>query len=147
MTTPDLLIVSARVLGDAGQLERAADLLERAVQQDPYYYNTWATLSDVRARQHRYGDAIDHLEKAIELKPRYKPQLYLSLVRHCLVLHRYDQAVNALERGCDQPAPPPELTDAPSLVVGYLPRHGAARSTTSRQTGSTGNPGLGPAVS
>lgn len=69
MATNEELYGEAERLKDAGQLEEAAEVLERLTQQDPSYALAHSALAVIYGRLKRHDEAIRHGLRVCELEP------------------------------------------------------------------------------
>jgi len=61
---------SYRLSGDTEKLEKAQDILQKAIQLSPTNQQGYWYLADTRLMQGRAGEAISLLQKAVDLEPR-----------------------------------------------------------------------------
>lgn len=66
---PVLETLRARVLLTAGELEKAREASDRAVQSHPSLAYAWRVRSEILRKQRQFADALEAAEKAVELEP------------------------------------------------------------------------------
>jgi hypothetical protein len=97
-----------------GELEAAAQNLERGLQLCPTYVRAWRTLAQVRMEQDRVEEAFRAIERAIATSDaaskKLRVDLYATLARIHAKLGQRERAISQL-RKCEQHEP------------GYLERH------------------------
>lgn len=66
----ELYLASYRTTGDAAKLERAAAILEKAIQLSPNNQQGYWQAADVKLAQGRKDEALSFLKKAVEINPQ-----------------------------------------------------------------------------
>ncbi len=106
----EVLIVSAGVESNVGQLERALEHFRRAAELDPENWDVWRRMGTALLQAARNGEALDALRHAVELAPDY----YVPHRDLGIAYFRQGQAGDAVR----------EMTTvtqlAPGLAEGYL---------------------------
>ncbi len=90
-----------------GELERALQSCDRALQADPAYFDAWWKRGQLRAAQGDWEATVADYSAAIRVDPTY-PWVYYLRAQALLELGRTDQAQVDLERALDLD-PPDEL--------------------------------------
>ena len=90
-------IEQARHYLDAGQSQRAEALLKEIVESNPASSEAHHLLGLCYAQEHRFPEAIAHLEKATNLRPE-SPETLRDLGNVCLEAHEREKAISALTR-------------------------------------------------
>jgi tetratricopeptide (TPR) repeat protein len=93
----DALIRQSRVTGSSAPTMRAADVLSRALTQDPDNYDLLHMQSTLLLSQHRFKDAIAVAERCRDLRPADAMNYGVIGDGH-LELGDYDEAFDAFER-------------------------------------------------
>ncbi len=69
MLTPGQRYNAAEKLKDAGELEKAAEMVEQLLADDPSYVLGHMMLGKIYVDLGKYDQAIEHNRKAVELEP------------------------------------------------------------------------------
>jgi tetratricopeptide (TPR) repeat protein/WD40 repeat protein len=87
----------AMAAAGAGDLERAADLLSRAIEAEPDQPTWWANHAGVSMRMERYAEAVRDASRALELDSQYEKPLNFRAYA-LLELGEYEIALEDLNR-------------------------------------------------
>jgi tetratricopeptide (TPR) repeat protein len=73
-------------------VDRASDMLERALKLDPHYKDAWLQLGNVRLDQGRFDEGLSAFRKAIDLDPK-DTRSYLTLAAAYESLRRPEESI------------------------------------------------------
>lgn len=99
-----------------GEPERAGDLFREVLRREPSHREALIHLGDLAHRAGRYGEALGHHQKAVELREDV-PGL-LTLVEDLRLLGRPAEALATLQRALDRERSPALLGALRDLAVG-----------------------------
>ncbi len=94
------LIMRAQGRVSAGEDEEAAQLLRRALEEDPELLDVHQMLGDIELTADRLEEAASHFERALSLDDRHKPSLFGLAMSHQR-LGRADEALLGFRRLLD----------------------------------------------
>jgi tetratricopeptide (TPR) repeat protein len=100
-TLVDLLILRGRVLGRISDYEQAAQLADRLVRDAVTDAAPYMARARTRAVFHRFGEALDDLDRADRISPRDTPAKH-ERAAILQALGRYDEALAAYEEAADR---------------------------------------------
>lgn len=84
-----------------GNMLWAKRMLNRILQNDPYYYDALLLLADIKAKDKRFDDAIDLVKKAIDAKETY-PDAFVKLAELLYLKYYYSGDKAYLQQAVDE---------------------------------------------
>lgn len=100
-----------------GQFELSLNSVEKALEKEPEFIEAWLLKADIYIESKRHQDAIDALEKSIEINPQYFPNKYFTLAALRMQRAEYAEAATALKIFLKQPKIRPELMERAQLEL------------------------------
>lgn len=131
-----LLGAYGRALADAGNFERALEVLDRAHTQDNPDWRILSVKGAVLDQMGRHADAQRHYASALRLKPD-DPAVLSNLGLSYALSKNLPMAEATLRKAAAQPEAPPKVRQNLALVVGLQGRFKEAEEIASRDLSPT----------
>jgi outer membrane protein OmpA-like peptidoglycan-associated protein len=100
-----------------GQFELSLNSVEKALEKEPEFIEAWLLKADIYIESKRHQDAIDALEKSIQINPQYFPNKYFTLAALRMQRAEYAEAATALKIFLKQPKIRSELMERAQLEL------------------------------
>jgi outer membrane protein OmpA-like peptidoglycan-associated protein/Tol biopolymer transport system component len=99
------------------QFQLSLSTVEKAIEKEPEFVEAWLLKGDILIELRRLQDAIDALEKSIEINPEYFPNKYFTLAALRMQRAEYAEAAKALRIFLKQKKIRPELLERAQLEL------------------------------
>jgi len=99
------------------QFQLSLSTVEKAIEKEPEFVEAWLLKGDILIELRRLQDAIDALEKSIEINPEYFPNKYFTLAALRMQRAEYAEAAKALRIFLKQKKIRPDLLERAQLEL------------------------------
>jgi len=122
---PRMLLLQAWLVMRQGQLEKALELTNKNLQNNPDNSAAWRLKGEINLFKEDYNSAISDLRKSKMLSD--EPATRISLAKAYLQMERYEDAITELKNAIDAPGAPLEARSLLERIYLHLDRQQALK--------------------